>query len=105
MRTHKISIKNRYPQRVLAVRMESLILELVKTIGEIAEFLCCKVTKLSLVFYRYNSNPYQFKEYRTNLDKTQINLHERWQVAYNGYFKDKAQDIKALKIAFKGWTI
>jgi len=99
------AIKNYYPQRVLAVRMESLILNSIKTIEEIAEFLHCKITKRSLVFYLYNSNPYQFRDYGTDLDQTHVNLHEKWQTAYNGYFKDKEQDIKMLKKAFKGWTI
>lgn len=105
MREMYDAIKSRYPQRVLAVRMENLILESEKTIGEIASFLHCEVTLRSLVFYRYNTNPYQFREYGTDLDKTQINLHEKWQTAYNGYFKDKEQDIKVLKKAFEGWTI
>lgn len=90
---------------MLTVRMESLVLEPEKTIGEIAGFLHCEVTPQSLIFYCYNSNPYQFREYGTALKKSQVNLHEKWQMVYNGYFKDKAQDMKALKKAFEGWTI
>lgn len=105
MREMYDAIKSHYPQRVLPVRMEGLILEPGKTIGRIANFLHCKMTPRSLVFYRYNSNPYQFREYGTVLKKSQVNLHEKWQVAYNGYFKNKARDIKVLKKAFEGWTI
>jgi len=98
-------IKSRYPQRVLAVMMEDLILDSMETVYKIAEFLCCKVTRRASVFYRYNSNPYQFREYGTDLKRTQVNLHENWQTAYNGYFKDKEQDIKMIKKAFEGWTV
>lgn len=98
-------VKSRYPQRVLAVRMEDLILDSKTTVSKIAEFLHCEVTKRSLVFYRYNSNPYQFREYGTDLDKSQVNLHEKWESAYGGYFKNKEADIKKLKETFRDWTL
>lgn len=99
------AIKSQYPKRVLAVKLEDLVLNSVETIHRIAEFLCCKVTRRSTVFYRYNSNPYQFREYGTDLDRSQVNLHEKWETVYDGYFKDKEQDMKTLKKAFEGWTI
>jgi len=99
------AVKSHYPQRVLAVKLEDLILKSGETVHKIAEFLCCKVTRRSAVFYRYNSNPYQFREYGTDLYKLQVDLHEKWRTAYNGYFKDKEQDIKTLKKAFEGWAI
>jgi len=95
------TVKKQYPTRVLAVKMEELILNPKETVGRIATFLHCGVTSRSLVFYRYNSNPYQFRDYGTELNKNQINLHEKWQTAYDGYFKDKGNDIERLKEAFK----
>lgn len=98
-------IKERYPDRVFAVSMEELILAPKKTIKKIAAFLHCEVTKRSLLFYLYNSNPYQFKDYGTKLNGLQIGLHRKWRTAYNGYFKDKEKDIIKLKKTFRRWVL
>jgi len=91
------TVKKRYPTRVLAVKMEELILNPREAIGRIATFFHCGVTQRSLTFYMYNSNPYQFRDYGTELNTNQINLYEKWQTAYDGFFSQREKDIERAK--------
>jgi len=93
-------IKKSFPERVYVVKMENLILQPRKEISKVAKFFGVRVTKRALVFYRYNSNPYQFRRYGTGLDKSQVDLHKRWDTAYDGFFKNREEDIKKIKRSF-----
>jgi len=90
-----------FPKRIMAVSFGNLLLAPKKEITKIARFLGVEVTRRALVFYRYNSNPYQFRRYGTALDRSQVGLHTRWRTAYNGFFKDREKDINKLREAFK----
>jgi len=93
-------ISQLYPKRVLAVDFENLILNPRKEVEKIARFLNVKVTKRSLLFYRYNSNRHQFRRYGTDLDRSQVDVHKRWKTAYGGFFKDKEEEMDKLRKAF-----
>jgi len=93
-------VQLRFPKRVLTIKMENLIMNPEDTVGIIARFLGVKVGKRSLAFYKYNSNPYQFRRYGTELDKSQVGLFKRTQTAFDGFFKDRKQDINRIKEAF-----
>lgn len=99
---HKIyqDIKRLYPERVLAVRFENLLLNPEEEVGIIARFLGVTATKKALEFYKYNPSRYQFKRYGANLDKSQVAIHKRWETAYNGFFKDRGKDIRKIKESF-----
>jgi len=96
--------KKIFPGRLLAVKMEHLILSPDAEVKRIADFLGAEVTKESLLFYKYNSNVYQYMRYGSKLDTSQIDVYERWQTAYGGFFKNREDDIKKLKEAFKNWV-
>jgi len=90
-----------FPERILAVRMEKLILNPKREANRIAKFFGAKITNKSLEFYKYNTNPYQIKRYNGKLDKNQIGLYKKWEICFNGYFKDKKGIINKLKKEFK----
>jgi len=98
-------LKKLFPERLLAVRMENLILHPEMEVKRIADFLGAEVTERSLLFYKYNSNVYQHVRYGSKLDTSQVGIHKRWQTAYGGFFKNKEKEIKSLTKAFENWTL
>jgi len=89
-----------YSKRILAVWFDNLLLNPEAEVGIIARFLGVTATKKALEFYKYNSNRYQFKRYGANLDKSQVGIHKRWETAYDGFFKDRGEDIRKIKESF-----
>ena len=98
-------LKKLFPERLLAVRMENLILHPEMEVKRIADFLGAEVTERSLLFYKYNSNVYQHVRYGSKLDTSQVGIHKRWQTAYGGFFKNKEKEIKSFTKAFENWTL
>lgn len=93
-------IKRLYPERVLAVSFQNLLLNPEKEVGMIARFLGVTATKKALEFYKYNSNRFQFKRYGASLDKSQVGIHKRWKTAYDGFFRNREKDIRKIKESF-----
>lgn len=97
---HKEIVKQ-FSHRIHTVMMEDLILNPEREVNKIAMFLGVKITKRALEFYKHNTNRYQKKRYGTQLDASQIGLYERWDIAFNGFFKNREKDIKKIKRSFK----
>ena len=97
------AIKGLFPKRVYVIKMENLILHPEEEIGKVAKFFGVGVTSRALVFYRYNSNPYQFRRYGTAIDKSQVDLYKKWDTAYGGFFKDRKKDIDKIREAFNAY--
>ena len=94
-------VKKSFPKRVYVIKMENLILHPKEEISKVANFFNVKVRKRALVFYRYNSNPYQFRRYGTAIDKSQVDLYKKWDTAYGGFFKNRKKDIDRMREAFE----
>jgi len=90
-----------FPKRTITVRMEDLILHSRREVERIAQFFGTEVTDEALRFYEHNTNRHQFKRYGQEIDKSQISLYKRWDTAFDGYFKEKQNDVKFLIEAFK----
>ena len=91
----------KFPKRVYFVNMENLILCPLSTALRIASFLGANLTEMALDFYKHNTNAYQKNRYGDVLDKSQIDIHKRWDTAYNGYFRKRKKDIDTIREAFK----
>lgn len=97
---HKEIVKL-FSKRIYTVKMEGLIQYPEINVAFLAYFLGVKPTKKAFEFYQYNTNWRQKARYRDKLDRSQINIHKRWDAAYNGFFKDRKEDIDRIKEAFK----
>ena len=84
-----------HPDRVISVNLENLILTPKQVVGRIAEFFKVKPTEQALTFYKYNRNKYHRHRYKGCLDTSTVNLYRNWETAYDGFFKDKHDDILA----------
>ena len=94
----------KFPERVHFMDMESLILYPRSAVTSIAQFLKFNLKNIPSRadnFYKYNTNQYQIKRYGSKLDKSQIDIHKRWDTAYDGYFRKRKKDIDTIWEAFK----
>lgn len=85
-----------FRERTYGAKMESLLLNPQKEVDAIANFLNTKTTKTALEFYRHNRNKFHKERYGNRIDNTQIDIHKRWDTAYNGFFKERKGDIDIL---------
>lgn len=83
----------RYSNRVLAVKMEELILHPNWEVKRIAKFFKVVPTQTAFDFFKYNRNRFQQNRYKGQLDTSQVGIHKRWETVYDGFFKDKQNDI------------
>ena len=90
-----------FAKRTYGAKMENLILNPEKEISTIASFLNTKVTKKALEFYKYNRNKFHRKRYKYQIDVSQVDIHKRWEGAYNGFFSQRKNDIDNLKRRLK----
>lgn len=87
-------ITTRFPERVLVVRLEDLILMPEKEVRRVAKFLKAEPTSAAFVFYKANFNKYQMRRYGTKLDVSTINIHRSWDTWNDGFFKNREDDIR-----------
>jgi len=88
--------KSQFPSRVLMVKLEDLILNSKATLKEICDFLNTPFDFNYLLSFRNTPNIYQRKRYGDEIDKSQAKIFQNWKNAYNGYFKNRKEDIKRL---------
>ena len=88
-----VEAKNKYPNRVLVIRMEDLITNLRIEIDTICKFLNINFTHSMLEAHTFIRNNYQKNRYGNQIRKEQSNIHKRWRTAYNGYFADKQEEL------------
>lgn len=86
---------NHYPDRVLAVKMEELILHPDREVRRVAKFFGVAPRQQALEFYKYNRNKYHQKRYKGQLNASQVGIHKRWETMNDGFFKSRADDILA----------
>jgi hypothetical protein len=88
--------KSKFPNRVLSVKLEDLILNSEKKLKEICEFLNIPYDFDYLLSFKNTPHKYQRKRYGGAIDESQAKIFENWRTAYNGFFKNKKKDIKIL---------
>jgi hypothetical protein len=81
-------LKDKYPNRIITVKMEDVLLDTENTVGHICKFLGIDKPKTWDGFQVNNKNRYQKNRYGNNLDKGQINLFKDTE-SFNGFFKGK----------------
>ena len=96
-------IKSLFSARIHTVRFEDLILYPSATVVDIAHFLRVEEfpPQKAFDFYKHNTNKYQKVRYGNKLDESQVDIHKRWDTAYNGFFKDKKEDVERIMEVFK----
>ena len=77
--------------------MEHLLLNPEKEVSAVANFLNAEITDTALEFYKHNRNNFHRKRYGDRIDSTQIDIYKRWDMAYDGFFKERKIDINILK--------
>ncbi len=87
----------RWPNRMLTVRLEDLILDPEKPVGEICAFLDIAPVPEMNVAYRFIRVEQKHTRYRYRIHRDQVGLHKRWDSIYDGYFKQKESAIVMLK--------
>lgn len=90
-------IINHYPGRSHSVKLENLLLLPEITINKVSDFFQVKSTEKAFKFYEYDRNKYHHKRYKRQIDLSQIKLHERWDTIYEGFFKDRRDDVEYAK--------
>jgi len=98
MHTMRRDLSKRYPNRILVVKMEDIILDLDNTIAQIADFIevdhgTIQEDKL----FDNLKNRHHKKRYGNKLDSSQINIYKRVETAYDGFFKDKEDYMDQIK--------
>lgn len=85
-------IQHHFPERILPIKMEDLVLEPKKTVVKIAKYFNVKATKAAHEFYKHNRNLYQKGRYGDTLDKSVVGLHDKQLEMFgNGFFKGQRE--------------
>ena len=82
-------IKRYFPERLLCIKMEDLVLRPRTTLVKIAKYFNVEVTDQAREFYKYNRNRYQKERYGDKLDKSVVGIHKKYKTWNNGFFKEK----------------
>lgn len=89
---YKAMVK-RYPNRVLTVKMEELVLHSDQEVRRVAKFFRVVPTQQALEFCEYDRNRFHQTRYKGRLDSSRVGIHKRWKTVDNGFFKDREADI------------
>ena len=82
-----------FPERIITVKLEDLILVPETEVRRIANFFGVEPTQRAYEFYKHNRNEYQRKRYGDNLDKSVVALYKKWDTWHDGFFKERRSDI------------
>jgi len=88
-------IKNNYPQRILVVKMEDVILNFEKTIQEVCKFCDITYTNEMKSFTSRYRNANKSRRYKS-LDQSQISLYKNIETIYDGFFNTHDVDLNSL---------
>jgi len=91
---YRYVMKN-FPDRVMLVRVEDMVLRFDETVLSICDFCNIKFEDNMKNFVRRYRNRHQAKRY-SNLDKSQVELYKRKYEIYNGFFKTHNIDLENL---------
>lgn len=84
----------KFPDRVMSVKIEDLIVFPNTTVERIASWLGVMPTKRAYKFYEHDRNKYHKKHrYRRRLDVSQVSIYKRWKTVYDGFFKNRKGDL------------
>jgi len=89
-----------FPERTYTIRMENLILMPKREVAKIAAFFGVKPTKQAFMFFKHNTNKYQNARYGDRLDRSQVGLYKKWNIAFGGYFRKRKEDVDRIRKAF-----
>jgi hypothetical protein len=86
-------IKFKYPQNIMLVKMEDVILNTEKTLSNVCDFCNIPYEKVKMLKFtsRYR-NQDKSSRYKS-LDKSQVGLHTRIKEIYDGFYRDFAENI------------
>ena len=87
------NIASLFPERMITVKLEDLILMPEMEVNRIAKFFGVKPTQQAYEFYKHNRNEYQRRRYGDNLDKSVVALYKKWDTWHDGFFKERWCDI------------
>lgn len=93
----KKAMINFFSERTLIVKFESLLMFPFREILRVADWFGVSLTDNALNFYKHNRNRYHRERYGRMIDLLQIGTHARPEIAYDGYFKDRLDDIEKMK--------
>lgn len=82
-----------FPERVLTIKLEDLILTPETEIKRIAEYFKVMPTEKAFEFYKYNRNRYQAERYGAKLDTSTVGLYKKWDTWHDGFFRERRSDI------------
>ena len=93
--THNVykNIVSLFPERIITVKLEDLILTPETEVRRIAKFFRVEPTQQAYEFYKHNRNEYQRRRYGDNLDKSVVALYKKWDTWHDGFFRERRSDI------------
>ena len=95
------NLKREYGDRVLAVRLEDLILHTEETTRKICEFVRAPFREAYIEAYQNTKNKWQKIRYKKGKDGSQIDMYKRWRTIHDGFFKDRKSVIEFLASRLK----
>lgn len=87
------SVKSSFPERMITIKLEDLVLIPEATVRRIARFFRVEPMQRAFEFYKYNRNRYQMGRYGATLDTSTVGIHKKWRIWHDGFFKEKKEDI------------
>ncbi len=88
-------INSNYPDRIMLVKMEDVILKFENTIKNVCDFCGIEYIKEMQNFTGRYRNEHKAKRYK-GLDSKQVGIYKNIESAYNGFFKQHSIDIDLL---------
>lgn len=90
-------IERMFPERIHDVMLENLIKDPDTEVRGVAKFLDAEVTEKALKFYQHNRNKYHKERHKSSLDPSQVDIFNRWDTIYDGFFSQRKGDIDRIK--------
>ncbi len=84
-----------FPIRILLVKMEDVINDIIRETKRICDFAGIEYNDDMPKFYERMRNPNKIRRYST-LDKNEVKKWNNWETVYNGFFVKKGYDIEDL---------
>ena len=94
-------VSQEYGDRVLAVKLEDLILRISKVIIDVCRFLRIDATPEMWEAQAYVRNRYHQQRYGSKVDAGQVGLWDRWATVYEGYFAEQNTEREFIRESLK----
>ena len=92
-----------YPDRIMLVKMEDMILNTQKTVKDMCDFLGLDFYYEMLTFYKRMRNSKKKNRYK-GIDKSQVEMWKKWETAYCGWLKEKYPALEMYFIKLKPYA-